>query len=191
MKSNCSIQTCEKPIYAFGLCSAHYTRQRRHGDPLAGRTPPGEPLEWLCRHVTHTGSDCLKWPYATARGYGIVSIDGVQRVASNLMCELVHGPSPSAAHETAHSCGNGHLGCVNPTHLRWATRIENRHDMIEHGSRSVGEKNGSAKLSEDDVRQVRALKRQGVHIDQIASRFHISRAQAYLIVNRSRWKHVA
>lgn len=36
----CSIDGCSKPTLARGWCSAHHTRWRRHGDPLAGgRTP--------------------------------------------------------------------------------------------------------------------------------------------------------
>lgn len=31
----CSIDGCAKPVHAKRLCSAHYHRVRRHGDPLA------------------------------------------------------------------------------------------------------------------------------------------------------------
>jgi len=34
MSSYCSVDVCLKPTHAKGLCSTHYARQWRHGDPL-------------------------------------------------------------------------------------------------------------------------------------------------------------
>lgn len=39
----CSVDGCDKEPSRKGLCNAHYLRQRRHGDPLAGRRPPNDP----------------------------------------------------------------------------------------------------------------------------------------------------
>lgn len=183
----CSVEGCTKPHFAFRLCSAHYTRKRRHGDPGAGRTSQGEPLSWLKAHETYPGDDCLIWPYARARGYGMVTIDGAQRVASNYMCELVHGHAPTAKHECAHSCGNGGLGCVNPNHLRWATRAENHQDMYIHGVRPLGERTKKNKVTTDQVRAIRKAKADGAHVDAIAAEYGLSRAGVYAIVNRTNW----
>lgn len=35
----CSIDGCDKEVKARGWCAMHYMRFRRHGDPLASRTP--------------------------------------------------------------------------------------------------------------------------------------------------------
>jgi len=51
--------------------------------------------------------------------------------------------------------GRGHLGCVAPTHVRWATREENERDKIAHGSIRTGERHPMAKLSAEDVCQIR------------------------------------
>ena len=32
----CCIEGCDRPFHAKEMCSAHYTRQWRFGDPLAG-----------------------------------------------------------------------------------------------------------------------------------------------------------
>lgn len=37
----CKIENCEKRVTASGMCSAHYSKQRKYGDPLAGRTNAG------------------------------------------------------------------------------------------------------------------------------------------------------
>lgn len=35
----CHIEGCNSPIVAKGLCSTHYKRLKRHGNPLSGRPP--------------------------------------------------------------------------------------------------------------------------------------------------------
>lgn len=32
----CSMDACQKPVWAFGLCTMHYQRKRKHGDPAVG-----------------------------------------------------------------------------------------------------------------------------------------------------------
>ncbi|MDA8438697.1 MAG: hypothetical protein M0Z51_07530 [Propionibacterium sp.] len=41
MKPECAAGECHNPAATKGMCSAHYQRQRRYGDPTAGRTPNG------------------------------------------------------------------------------------------------------------------------------------------------------
>ncbi len=50
------------------------------------------------------------------------------------MCILAHGEPPTPKHQTAHSCGKGHEGCINPRHLSWKTNQENSLDKREHGT---------------------------------------------------------
>lgn len=188
---NCTIAGCDKPHFAFGLCSAHYTRRRRHGHALGGRTSQGEPLDWLHAHQHHEGNECLIWPYARARGYGVVTIDGRQLVASNYMCELVNGPAPPGQEDAAHSCGKGGSGCVNPKHLRWASRVDNCNEKLVHGTMAIGEKSPMAKITERQVHEIREMKASGVHVDVIAEKYSMSRAGIYLIVNRTNWRWVA
>lgn len=57
----------------------------------------------------------------------------------------------------AHSCGNGHTGCVNPNHLRWDTRTGNLSDKLIHGTHNRGEKSPVSKLTNQEVEKIRAL----------------------------------
>jgi hypothetical protein len=142
---NCSVLRCEAVAWRRGLCCAHYTRQRKHGDPLAGGTPKGELLHWLKRHANYPADECLTWPFGDrGNGYGSVKFRGKHTSASRVMCLLAHGEPTAPDADAAHSCGNGHLGCVNPRHLRWATRLENVRDAISHGSTSRGAKHSAA-----------------------------------------------
>jgi hypothetical protein len=185
----CQAEGCEKKHYSLGYCNAHYTRLRRHGSPHGGGTPQGEPLEWICSHVNHESNECLAWPYAKARGYGIVAFNGRQRVASNLMCELANGKSPKGKPEAAHTCGKGHLGCVNPRHLYWASHKENHQDKKSHGTLLKGEGHPMCRLTESDVLYIRSQKG-AIRADDLAEKFSVSRSHIYLIWARKLWRHI-
>jgi hypothetical protein len=88
------------------------------------------------------------------------------------MCILAHGDPLSGGLEAAHNCGNGHLGCCNPKHLRWATHLENEGDKRIHGTLPQGERQGRHRLSQDDVQQIRSMK--GAMLDcDIAEQFDV------------------
>lgn len=154
----CSIPSCGKPHYAFSFCKKHYERFKSCGDPLAPKYDKEAPIEWLERHKDFAGDECLAWPFANkGNGYGYIKVDGQRVTAHRKMCFLAHGPHPADKPYAAHSCGKGDAGCVNPRHLRWASRRENEDDKILHGSLK-GEKHPGVKLSEEDVRLIRSLK---------------------------------
>src|SRR5690606_38676370 len=122
-------------------------------------TPPGVASAWLEQHVTYQGGDCLIWPFGQrAKGYGSIFVDGKCQYASRVMCEKAHGAPPQGKPWALHSCGNGHLGCVNPNHLRWGNRNDNGSDMVEHGKSCRGDQNGRATITEAIAREILALK---------------------------------
>jgi hypothetical protein len=79
--------------------------------------------------LQYEGDDCLIWPYANNRyGYGQMVYEGRHREVHRVVCELVNGDPPTPLHVACHYCNNGDLGCVAPTHVRWATRADNMAD---------------------------------------------------------------
>jgi hypothetical protein len=120
----CSIEDCTKPARSRGWCPMHYTRWKRHGDPLAmGEWPSTPPLERLLRHVDASG-DCWEWTgYRSNLGYGVSSGKGIKSRQAHraLWLELV-GPIVGNL-DLDHLCRN--RGCVNPDHLEPVTRREN------------------------------------------------------------------
>lgn len=188
-KSICKIEGCDKPAYKRDWCQSHYKRWWRHGDPLAGGTQIGEPERYLREIVlAHEGEGCLTWPFSrNYRGYGIVRLHERRfRRVHRIVCEQVNGPAPTPEHEAAHSCGNGHLGCVHPAHLSWKTHAGNMADMAAHGSSPRGERSYRAKLTEGDVREIRAL-RGVVTQAALAGRFGVREDQIGKIQRRQRW----
>lgn len=187
-KRTCSIEGCARKPHSRSWCRVHYDRWLRLGDPLAGGTFRGQPGQYFREVVlAHQGRDCLIWPFArTGDGYAQVHLDGRMQRVGRLVCERVYGSAPTPRHEAAHSCGQGHLGCVSPLHLRWATTLENQADMLRHGTRAKGERVGSAKLTARDVRDIRALSGRLLQ-REIAERFGISAPHVSKLLNKKKW----
>lgn len=184
----CSVDGCLSPQYAKSLCNKHWQRWKDHGDPVGGRTPNGKHKEFLENAVlAYSGDECLIWPYfRNHHGYGKIHINGRNAYVHRVVCERIHGPAPTPKHQAAHSCGNGHLGCCNSKHLRWATVSENQSDRVLHGTSVRGEMQWNAKLSEDDVRSIRKLAKTHTQTS-IARMFDIDGSHVCDIVHRKRW----
>lgn len=134
----CAAPDCGKPCAWGGLCEQHYYLKRRYGDFNPRRKSPGLIAAFLEQHVNHGSDECLIWPWEESRidqGYARASFRGQVMGAHRAMCIMAHGDPPFPKAEAAHSCGNGHMACVNPRHLRWATRAENMADVKLHGRR--------------------------------------------------------
>jgi hypothetical protein len=99
-----------------------------------------------------------------------------------------------------HHCDGGEIGCVRPSHLFNGTRLDNMRDMVAKGRQARGERLsvtlrgelcGTAKLTEDSVRAIRALYSQGeLSQREIGERFGVGHRAIGRIVNFERWAHV-
>ena len=86
----------------------------------------------------------------------------------------------------------------NPTdnrveNLAWGTYSDNVQDSIHNGTfrRAIGIAHGRAKLTEDDVREIRRLYAMGCISQRgLARRFMVSQRTICQIVRRELWKHV-
>lgn len=189
MSKQCSVDGCCSQLLARGYCKRHYDRWRRHGDPLICKkqlSPRGAPIQWLLAHVNFNENTCLVWPFARHKD-GRAHING--DFPSRIMCELAHGAPPSPIHQAAHSCGKGNSGCVNPSHLRWATPAENSADKIIHGTLLMGDALPQSKLSAYDVLAIRAL-HGSVTQRALAARYGVKPACINKIVQRQSWRHL-
>lgn len=182
----CSI--CDKPHRSKGYCQPHYYRLGKHGDPLGGRTPPGELLRFIHEvAVNHTGNECLTWPFSKiGKGYGKINVGGKSIIVSRYICELVNGPPPTPDHEAAHSCGKGHEACISPLHMSWKTKAENAADRLIHGTHTRGERNAQAKLTEAAAREILSLRGKETPRD-LAQRFSVSLATVAQIHTGRNW----
>ena len=101
---------------------------------------------------------------------------------------LAHGEEPDR--HVRHRCDNP--PCQNPNHLELGTHLDNMRDMNERG-RAVyvrGSTHGKSKLTEQKVRDIRAMYASGGTQCAIAETFGITQANVSSIVLRKTWCHV-
>ena len=146
-------------------------------DQLIVETPA---KRWLRMYLDHQEREfCLIWPFTRAQnGYPIAGGDGAVR-PTRIMCEHWNGPPPSEEHQAAHSCDNGHLGCINPWHLSWKTPSENQKDR----KNSVGIR----KLTPAEVDEIRSMKSRERTVDT-AARFNVTEANIRQIQAGKTWR---
>mgnify|MGYP003575162333 CR=1 FL=1 len=149
-------------------------------------------------------SGCRLWYGASVPfGYGVISIQGRQRYAHRAAWEAQHGPIPEGKF-VLHRCDTP--ACINPDHLFLGTLQDNTQDMLAkgrcragapkgdrnpmrlHKGIAAGERNGSAKLTPEQVAQIRARYQRGVtrQVD-IARDFGIKQPQVSSILRGESW----
>ena len=138
------------------------------------------------KFIEKSRSDCWLWTASTLPSeYGQFGVDGKVKKAHRVSWELHKGPIPEGLC-VCHKCDVP--SCVNPNHLFLGTNAENSRDMAKKGRAPRGERSGHAKVTEDQVRAIRAdtrLQR------EIAPDYGLSQATISQIKLRSRWAHVS
>lgn len=147
----CSVDDCGKPARSRGLCNAHHLRLLRRGSTASARMNGRLAYAHILEHMYE---DCPKWPFRrNKQGYGVLSLDGRDRLVHNLVCELVNGKQPPN-YEAAHECGKGSSGCFGAACLSWKTHAENMADAVRHGTMSRGEDRHTARLTESQAIEI-------------------------------------
>jgi hypothetical protein len=144
--------------------------------------------------------DCWLWTGALTAGYGIIRINGSgadtrRGYAHRVAWELVHGPIPSDM-RVVHRCRTAR--CVNPAHLvlvsedtqlaeMWQARD---HRLQTDPTYNRGARNPSARLTDEDVREMRQRHTAGASGRQLASAYGMSTSQVGRILRRESWRHI-
>lgn len=187
-KKICLVDGCldiaSGPGTSHGYCKKHYARFYRHGDPLGGGSFVGEREQWIKDNASHVGRECLKFPYGTGRG--TVTISGVNMNAARAMCLAAFGEPPDPSYFACHKCRGAEDGCVNPKHLYWGTPKQNQQDRLRDGTEIRGEKSKTAKLTRDDVREIRR-RAKTEPASQLALKFNLHVNSVHRIIRRERW----
>lgn len=132
---------------------------------------------------------CIIWKGTRigANGHGIIA----RKLAHRLAYEYAFGSIPDGLY-VLHKCDNP--PCVNPEHLFAGTQKDNMYDMIaKKRSTTVGvkgEENKTAKLTTENVIEIRRRVDAGELQDVVRKDFGISTVHIWRIVNRLRWTHV-
>lgn len=130
--------------------------------------------------------DCWEWTAGTRNGYGRMRVGRKLLTATRLIWRLVHGTDP-VGQLLLHTCDNP--SCCNPAHLFLGSHADNNHDKErkKRGNHPLGEKVGTSKLTESDVRGI--YRSQESNRD-LAARFDVSDVTIRNIKTGQIWQHV-
>ncbi len=132
------------------------------------------------------------WPWLgqiSNAGYGIMTINRQTYGAHRAAYESATGEAPGDLF-VCHSCDN--KICCNPAHLFLGTNTDNQRDASRKGLLAHGSRHARAKLTEDDVREIRRRRSEGESQYSLARAFGIGRPQIAAITNHpdKNWSHV-
>jgi hypothetical protein len=191
----CVIEGCGKIVLACGLCSAHYAKRRKYGDPLAVKQKQLHGVTLAERFWANVkkcdGDGCWEWVgYRDPGGYGRLNIKLKSILAHRVSWELSKGKITSSEH-VLHRCDNP--PCVRPSHLFLGDQILNNADMKAKGRDRkrglTGEDHARAKLDWERVSEIRAAAGSET-ISALSKRYGVSRANIRDIINRKIWRPI-
>jgi hypothetical protein len=145
------------------------------------------------------------WPWKAAlseKGYGIFGLRGKTYKAPRIAYRDHYGADPGPL-SVCHNCPDGdNPACCNPAHFFLGTKAQNNADMVAKGRHvpggtygdegyQRGEQHHAAKLTEDQVREMRQLYAAGGwSYARLGKRFGIGQSATYRVVKGIRWGHV-
>lgn len=117
-------------------------------------------------------------------GYGISAIQS-RKMSAHRASWLLYGNSIAEGQYLLHTCK--HRDCINPAHLYVGTQKQNVQDQIDAGTFVYGELNGTAKLTEEQVREIRAERMSARYY---ADKFNLSYHTVWDVLKGRSWKHI-
>lgn len=129
-------------------------------------------------------SGCIEWTARLQRGYGMISFRGINRPAHRIAWMLANGPIPTGMH-VCHRCDNRR--CINVAHLFLGTNADNMADKVGKNRQARGSRHGSAKLTEQEVRDIRAM---SAPQRAIAAFYGMSQSTVSEIKRGELWSHI-
>lgn len=133
------------------------------------------------------------WLYTGPRdlgGYARIQVTEGQRTGVHrLAWEQANGRPVPPGMEVCHRCDVRH--CVNPDHLFLGTPAENSQDMVAKGRQCLGTKNTAAKLTPDQVRDIRSRVAFRGYKKALSAEFGVSPSLIKQVRAGRVWAHVA
>ena len=129
------------------------------------------------------------------RGYASVAImrpgksTGTRVYVHVLVCAAFHGPRPSPDHEVRHFPDGDRMN-NSSGNLCWGTRLENASDRLVQGTDAKGERNSLAKLTEEDVLEIRRRADKSETLASIAASYGLSKETVGRAVRGDTWTHL-
>lgn len=145
-------------------------------------------LERLMRRSKRDPNGCLVWGGCRqGKGYGAIFACGKLRSTHRIAYQIYFGKIPAEL-SILHRCDN--RPCIEPQHLYAGTAKQNSLDAILRGRTPKGIKHGMAKLSEEDVYNIRMLSSNKTASSEIAVKFGVSYHTIWDITTGRSWRHI-
>jgi hypothetical protein len=157
----------------------------RHKGGVVGKAGrPANTAEVLWAKVNKKGEDeCWEWlGYKNEQGYGRTEINDKSYYAHRVIFDLVNPGkinlnAPKSVHEYGfimHSCDNP--SCCNPKHLSIGNHADNMADKVAKGRQNLfpSDTGPRCKLTMEQARQARQLRKDGMSVMNLAKQFGIS-----------------
>ncbi len=141
--------------------------------------------------VTMDDDDCWEWQgRLNDGGYGCVEFKDVASLAHRIAWVIHTGELVPKGMGVLHNCDNPR--CVNPNHLKLGTQLENMQDMAERGRYLPrnGEDNPNSRLTNDDVKDIKAMLAKGIKRKKAARKYRVSLSTIDRIVSGLSWGHI-
>lgn len=174
----------------YGYCHCgcgQHTRVPKYSDASHGYVA-GKPVDYIRGHfqrvsgkysqwVVDVSTGCWIWCLAlNENGYGVhPQKTSSSRLAHRVIYEKYRGSIP-AGYDLDHLCRNRR--CVNPYHMEPVPRAQN----VRRGS--------VTKLTEDDVRQIKSLAKDGISQREIAERFGVHKSTVGGVLAGRTWREI-
>ena len=128
----------------------------------------------------------LKGTVCGQLGYQAICVSGKKKIyVHRAVCELFNGP-PLPGQQCRHLDGNRKNN--DAQNLKWGTASENNQDKIAHGTNGEGEKNPMARLTKEDVQEIRTRVANGESQISMCSIFNVSPMTISRAVRKVNWK---
>ena len=136
---------------------------------------------------------CWDWTGTSNNaGYPLFSYKGRMVSASKTAYKLNYEEDIPGGHVVSHTCDN--VKCVNPDHIYVTSRSDLVKDLYKSGKMKAPEQKGAdnpnAKLSEEDVREIRRKKEEGITHEELAKEYGVTKTTISQIYNRKLWSHI-
>lgn len=161
-----------------------------------GRLASAHAIERLLSGIRKMRNGCwvCETAYLLSNGYAEIKIDRLKS-SGLLFRDRVHrlshahhiGPIPDDQ-SVLHRCD--YRPCWNPDHLFLGTYDDNLKDMAAKDRSAFGEKNGQARLTEEDVKKIYRLYAGGMLQREIGDIYGVSQTAVGLIVRGLRWSRL-
>lgn len=132
--------------------------------------------------ITNT---CWLWVGSIRRGgYGQFKMPSKLMSAHRAAYLMFNGPIASDKN-VLHKCDTPN--CVNPAHLFLGSHQDNVIDKVNKGRQAKRSSHGHAKLSENDIINIKKLRESGKTLKQIALQYQVHPNHIGLIIRGLRW----